>query len=244
MERAERTAIRDLLIGEAQSIAVAYDVMLMCDDDVARKGFVAWLIDEDDHNELFLAIVEAPQPPRVRTAGPSAASASSVGAPQSQHTAQGHYDALVEAAAADISHVLRMPLQQLLSLVDFPEGWTTFDTYGVEILHDLMYLHVEEFATVPEPARRRLLHLRARILEFEHRSQVRKARAVGHLGDGSNVLLNTGANEVLRKATKAPTKIHTELLLADSQTIEASRTRDGEVVIPGTALRSSRECVG
>ena len=65
-----------------------------------------------------------------------------------------------------------------------------------------MYLHVEEFATVPEPARRRLLHLRARILEFEHRSQVRKARAVGHLGDGSNVLLNTGANEVPPKGYK------------------------------------------
>ena len=174
LERAERMPIRDLLIGEAQSIAVAYDVMVMCDDDVARRGFVAWLIDEDDHNELFLAIVEAPQPPRVRTTGPSVTSASSVGNPQSQHTNQGHHDTLVEAAADDIAQVLRMPLQQLLSLVDFPEGWIIFDTYGVEILHDLMYLHVEEFAAVPEPARRRLLHLRARILEFEHRSQVRR----------------------------------------------------------------------
>ena len=44
LERAGQPPIRDLPIGEAQRIAVAYDVMLMCDDDVARKGFVAWLL--------------------------------------------------------------------------------------------------------------------------------------------------------------------------------------------------------
>ncbi|OLP84290.1 Copia protein [Symbiodinium microadriaticum] len=237
LERAGQPPIRDLPIGEAQRIAVAYDVMLMCDDDVARKGFVAWLLDEDDQNELFLAVIEAPQPPHVRfqAAGPSTASASNADIPQSRHAAQGHHDALVEAAAADISHALHMPLQQLLSIVDFPEGRTMFDTYGVEILHDLMYLHVQEFAAVPEPARRRLLRLRARIIDLEQGSRVQKVCAVGHLGDGSNVLLDTGANEVLRKAPKAPPRsMSLELLLADSQTIEASRTRDGEVVIPGT----------
>ena len=69
-------------------------------------------------------------------------------------------------------------------------------------------------------------------MDLEQGSQVQKVCAVGHLGDGSNVLL---ANEVLRKAPKAPPRsMPLELRLADSQTIEASRTRDGEVVIPGT----------
>ena len=219
-------------IDEEQEIVSVHDVLIMCEDNVARPGVIAWLLDlGPSRNELFLAAIESPRPPKVRQ---SRATRSQDPLP-AEHMRPQSGDPYSE-------DLLRMSIVDILEQVDFKEGAAYFDSLGVEIVHDLVYLEVEHFHGIPELARIRLLELRGALMGSgsSQGSQARKAQAM--TGDGDvGVLLDSGANEIVRTAPdpKPHRSRPSPLQLADGQSVQAWRTREGEIYIQTESGRST-----
>ena len=211
-------------IDEEQEIVSVHDVLIMCEDNVARPGVIAWLLDlGPSRNELFLAAIESPRPPKVRQSR-------ATGSQPAEHMRPQSGDPYSE-------DILRMSIVEILEQVDFKEGAAYFDSLGVEIVHDLVYLEVEHVHGIPELARIRLLELRGALMGSgsSQGSQARK-------GDGDvGVLLDSGANEIVRTAPdpKPHRSRPSPLQLADGQSVQAWRTREGEIYIQTESGRST-----
>ena len=199
--------------GEEQEIVSVHDVLIMCEDNVARPGVIARLLDlGPSRNELFLAAIENPRPPKVRQ---SRATGSKDPLPAE------HMHMRPQSGDPYSEEFLGMSIVEILEQVDFKEGAAYFDSPGVEIV---------------------LLELRGALMGSgsSQGSQARKAHAM--TGDGDvGVLLDSGANEIVRTAPdpKPHRSRPSPLQLADGQSVQAWRTREDEICIQTESGRST-----
>ena len=146
--------IYDFDISETQRIVEAHDLLIMCEDQVVRPGYIVWLMDLEEDTETFIAVVESsfrPGWPEVALGQTTSSSSSAIapattrrglesgtdgGSRASMSVAKGHSGSEVlldsganEAVRSGQDHVPQRAIRTPLQLADgsLVEAWRNRD---------------------------------------------------------------------------------------------------------------------
>ena len=241
------TPVENIEVSETQRILRIDQILVTCVDGTPREAYLAWCVDVADGDEVFIVITRGSYQPQVKSYSDSANMLEEASVHEASVSSQRHHQIQSPASSSSQpSHqqphprvaALELQFSQVLELVGCTACAPHFTALGVECLDDLRYLSVEHFASVPEPAREQLIALWVHLCEEEpplggvSSSGGSVAKKACSQGSDEQVLLDTGANEVVRTGGQRPQRAHSApIQLADGKQIEALRTRDGDIWI-------------
>ena len=212
-QTADHFPVEDEPISSTQSIVRIDASLVTCIDGVAREVWVAWAIDVETAGEVFMAVVYSPHAPHVRDHR-LPASASEAIFPRTYEEASGSGGSSSQAQNLTGTPTVARPVPPVVIPAKAP---TVAPPPGYGPRQGVSQPAPKASSTAKAPA-----------------GTSRASQASHSMDACGEVLLDTGANEVVSTRTKFPVRAaHLDLCLANGETVEARRSREGEVVVQG-----------